>query len=60
MDVVRVLALALFLLAPLAVVAAPVEVPELQEFHEAMMTMNPDNGTDGEIPKEVPEGQRGP
>ena len=55
MDVVRVLALGLFLLAPLAVEAAPVEVPELQEFHEAMMMMkDPDNGTDGEIP-DVPK-----
>ena len=53
MDVVRV-ALALFLLAPLAA-AAPVEIPAVKEFHETMM-MNPDNRTamvaDGEVSKE--------
>ena len=43
MDVVRV-ALALFLLAPLAA-AAPVEIPVVKEFNEAMM-MNPDNRID--------------
>ena len=54
----RVLALALFLLAPLAA-AAKDEVPGVQEFHAAMM-IDPDNGTamvaDGEVPKEEEEG----
>ena len=53
MDVVRV-ALALFLFATMAA-AAPVEIPAVKEFHEAMM-MNPDNRTatmaDGEVSKE--------
>ena len=40
MDVVRI-AIAILFFAPLAL-AAPIEVPEVQEFHEAMM--NPDNG----------------
>ena len=58
MDVTRVLALAIFLLAPLAE-AAKDEVPVVQEFHEVMMT-NPYSGTamvaDGEVPKEEEEG----
>ena len=58
MDVARVLALAVFLLAPLTA-AAKDAVPVVQEFHEAMM-IDPDNGTamvaDGEVPKEEEEG----
>ena len=58
MDVAQVLALALFLSAPLTA-AAKDEVPGVQEFHAAMM-IDPDNGTamvaDGEVPKEEEEG----
>ena len=56
MDVVRVAAFTIVFLAPLAA-AAPVEVPAVQKFHEAMINSDNGDGWASPLPK---SGGRGP